>query len=133
MFWSVISDSFIKQIYECFEKRKMSFSQRQAIITLIEKKKRKRSFTSRKLASNLPGKRTQIHIKCLKQFPQDLISFTIQPGYVIKDRSIGKTVCSIFDITDFTIKENIPDSLISINYKKAFDCVECGLQLPKGV
>ena len=37
-----------------------------------------------------------------------------QPGYVIRDRSIEKTVCSIFDITDFTIKENIPSSLIYI-------------------
>ena len=56
-----------------------------------------------------------------------------QPGYVIRDCSIRETVCSIFDITDFTIKENIPGSLIYINYKKAFDCVECGLQLPEGV
>ena len=37
-----------------------------------------------------------------------------QPGYVIRNCSIGKTVCSIFDKTDFTIKENIPGSLIYI-------------------
>ena len=56
-----------------------------------------------------------------------------QSGHVIRDRSIGKTVFSIFGITDFSIKENIPGLLININYQKAFGSVECGLQLPKGV
>ena len=44
-FWSVISDSFISCVNERFEKGEMSSSQKQAVITLIEKK-RKRSFTS---------------------------------------------------------------------------------------
>ena len=38
-FWSLISDPFINSINECFEKGEMSVSQKQAVITLIEKKK----------------------------------------------------------------------------------------------
>ena len=42
-FWSLISDPFINSINECFEKGEMSVSQKQAVITLIEKKGKDRS------------------------------------------------------------------------------------------
>ena len=40
-----------------------------------------------------------------------------QSGYV-KDRYIGETVRSIFDIMDFTDRENIPGLLIFIDFQK---------------
>ena len=46
-----------------------------------------------------------------------------QSGYV-SDRYIGQTVPSIFDIMDFTEKENIPGLLIFIEFQKAFDTLE---------
>ena len=46
-----------------------------------------------------------------------------QTGF-IKDRYIGETVRSIFDIMDFTVDENIPGLLIFINFQKAFDSLE---------
>ena len=46
-----------------------------------------------------------------------------QTGYV-KDRYIGETVRSIFDILEFTDTKNIPGILIFIDFKKAFDIVE---------
>ena len=46
-----------------------------------------------------------------------------QSGFV-KDRDIGETVRSIFDLMDFTLKENIPGMLIFIDFHKAFDSVE---------
>ena len=54
-FLLVLKDSFIKCVNECFEKGEMSNSQKQAVITLIEKK-RERSFASRKLAPYLSCK-----------------------------------------------------------------------------
>lgn len=36
--WPLISEPFIKCVNECFEKGEMSCSQKQAVITLIEKK-----------------------------------------------------------------------------------------------
>ena len=53
-FWAVLKDSFIKCVNGCFEKGEMSNSQKQAVITLIEK--RERSFASRKLAPYLSCK-----------------------------------------------------------------------------
>ena len=43
-FWSLISDPFIRCANECFEKGEMSSSQKQAVISLIEKKGKDRSF-----------------------------------------------------------------------------------------
>ena len=43
-FWHLISEPFTKCANECFEKGEMSQSQKQAVITLIEKKGKDRSF-----------------------------------------------------------------------------------------
>lgn len=51
-----------------------------------------------------------------------------QTGF-IKDRFIGETVRSIFDIMDFTVDENIPGLLIFIDFQKAFDSLEWDFQL----
>ena len=42
----------------------------------------------------------------------------------MEDRYIGETVRSIFDIMDFTVKENIPGLLIFVDFQKAFDSLE---------
>ena len=41
----------------------------------------------------------------------------------MEDRYIGETVRSIFDIMDFTVKENIPGLLIFVDFQKAFDAL----------
>ena len=46
-----------------------------------------------------------------------------QTGYV-KDRYIGETVRSVFDVMDSTLKENVPGLLIFIDFQKAFSCLE---------
>jgi len=46
-----------------------------------------------------------------------------QTGH-IKDRFIGETIRSIYDIMDWTVKENIPGLMIFIDFQKAFDSIE---------
>ena len=46
-----------------------------------------------------------------------------QTGF-IKDRYIGETVRSSFDIMEFTLKENIPGLMIFLDFQKAFDSVQ---------
>ena len=46
-----------------------------------------------------------------------------QTGYV-KDRYIGETVRSVFDVMDLTLKENVPGLLIFIDFQKAFYTLE---------
>ena len=46
------------------------------------------------------------------------ITYHNQIGF-IKDRYIGETVQSFFDIMDFKVEENIPGLLIFIDFQKA--------------
>ena len=46
-----------------------------------------------------------------------------QTGYV-KDRFIGETIRSIYDIMDYAVAESIPGLLIFIDFEKAFNSVE---------
>ena len=51
-----------------------------------------------------------------------------QTGF-IKDRCIGETVRSLFDIMDFKVEENVPGLLIFIDFQKAFDSLEWNFPL----
>ena len=58
----------------------------------------------------------------IKNVPPNIIHHN-QTGF-IEDRYIGETVRSIFDIMDFTAKQDIPGLLIFIDFRKAFDSLE---------
>ena len=125
-FWSLISEPFIRCANECFEKGDLSSSQKQAVITLIEKKGKDRSFLENWRPISLVNVDAKIISKVLatriKNVLPDIIHHN-QSGFV-KDRYIGETVRSIFDLMDFTHKENIPGLMIFIDFHKAFDSVE---------
>ena len=124
--WAALKDSFIKCVNECFEKGEMSNSQKQAVITLIEKKGKDRSLLENWRPISLVNVDTKIMTKAIawriKTVLPDIIHQN-QTGYV-KDRFIGETIRSIYDIMDFTATENIPGLMIFIDFQKAFDSVE---------
>ena len=125
-FWSLISDPFINSINECFEKGEMSVSQKQAVITLIEKKGKDRSSLENWRPISLLNVDTKIMTKVLAERIKEVLPSIIhynQTGY-IKDRFIGETVRSSFDIMDFTLDGNIPGLKIFIDFHKAFDSLE---------
>ena len=103
----------------------MSYTQKQAIITLIEKKNRKdRSFVDNWRPISLVNVETKIISKVIASRIKSVLPNIIhhnQTGYV-KDRFIGETIRSIFDIMDYTVEKNIPGLLIFIH----FDSVEWG-------
>ena len=51
LFWPLISEPFLKCVNEYFENKELSSSQKQAVITLIEKKRQRSNFV-RKLEAN---------------------------------------------------------------------------------
>ena len=124
--WSLVSESFIRCANEYFEKGEKSSSQKQAVITLIEKKGKDRSFLENWRPISLVNVDAKIMSKVLatsiKNVLPDIIHHN-QSGFV-KDRYMGETVRSIFDLMDFTLNENIPGLMIFIDFHKAFDSVE---------
>ena len=123
---SLVIEPSIRCANECFEKGEMSSSQKQAVTTLIEKKGKDRSLLERVRPISLVNVDAKIMCKVLATKIRNVLPDIIhhnQSGFV-KDRYIGETVRSIFDIMDFTLKENIPGLMISIDFHKAFDSVE---------
>ena len=124
--WNLISQPFLESVNESFEKGEMSNSQKQAVITLIEKKGKDRCLIENWRPISLLNVDAKILSKVIatriKKVLLDIIHHN-QSGYV-SDRYIGETVRSIFDIMDFTDKENIPGLLIFIDFQKAFDTLE---------
>ena len=93
-FWSLISEPFIRCANECFERGEMSSSQKQAVITLIEKKGKDRSFLENWRPISLVNVDAKIMSKGLttriKNVLPDIIHHN-QSGFV-KDCYIGETV-----------------------------------------
>ena len=104
----------------------MSCSQKQALLTLIEKKGKDRSFLENWRPISLVNVDAKIMSKVIVTRIKSVLPSIIhhnQTGF-IKDHYIGETVRSIFDIMDFTVDENIPGLQIFIDFQKAFDSLE---------
>ena len=104
----------------------MSRSQKQAVITLIEKKGKDRLLRENWRPISLVNVDAKIMSKVIATRIKNVlpnITHHNQTGYV-KDRYIGETVRSVFNVMDFTLKENVPGLLIFIDFQKAFDSLE---------
>ena len=102
----------------------MSSSQKQAVITLIEKKGKDRTFLENWRPISLVNVDEKIMSKVIASRIKNVLPGIIhQTGYV-KDRFIGETIRSIYDVMDYTVEENIPGLRIFIDFEKAFDSVE---------
>ena len=104
----------------------MSLSQKLAVITVIEKKGKDRSLLGNWRPISLVNVDAKIISKVLATKIKNVLPSIIhhnQSGFV-KDRFIGETVRSIFEIMAFFLKENIPGLTIFIDFHKAFYSLE---------
>ena len=126
IFWPLIGEFLIASFNEAFDNKEMSSSQKQALITLIEKKGKDRNYLENwrpislinvdaKIASKV------IAARIIKVLPE--IIHTNQTGYV-KDRFIGEAARSIIDVMEYTKQQNIPGILLFIDFEKAFDSID---------
>ena len=104
----------------------MSSSQRQAVITLIEKEGKDRCKLKNWRPISLLNVDYKIVSKVLAMRMEKIIHKLIntdQSGFV-KGRFIGESVRNIQDILDFTKQRNIPGLLLFLDFEKAFDSVQ---------
>ena len=94
----------------------------EAVITLFEKRGKDRALLENWRPISLVNVDTRIISKVIatrvKKVLPSIIHYN-QTGYV-KDHFIGEAIRSVFDIMDFTAKENIPGLLLFIDFQKAF-------------
>ena len=124
--WDNLADQLVEVINYSFQLEEVTISQRQAIITLIDKKGQDRTYVENwrpislvnfhaKIASKIIANR----IKCCLP---DIIHYN-QSGF-LKDRFIGETARSILDIIDYIERSKLPGILMFIDFEKAFDSIE---------
>ena len=109
-----------------FDSGRLSISQRQAIITLIDKKDKDRSLLGNWRPISLLNMDVKLLSKALAYRIKKILPKLIhsnQSGYV-EGRFIGETIRTIDDIMEFTKCEGIGGVLAFLNFEKAFDSVE---------
>lgn len=112
---------------ESFAKGEMSSSQRQAVITLIEKKDQDRwDLKNWRPISllNVDAKiATKVIAERMKRLLPELIHHDNQSGYN-PGRWIGENISSILDIMQYTQAKKFPGILLFTDVEKAFDSLE---------
>ena len=122
-FWPLIRKYLVDSINYSYEFGELSNSQKQAIITLIEKKgKDKRMIKNWRPISliNVDAKIiSKVLVKRLEKVLPTIIHFN-QNAFV-KGRSIFDAVRTIDDMVDYTKRNGLSGLLVAIDFEKAFD------------
>ena len=106
---------------EAYNTKEMSHSQKQAVITLIEKKGKENWRPISLINADAKIASKVIATRVIQVLPG--IIHGNQTGYV-KGRFIGEAARSIMDVMDYTKKQNIPGILLFIDFEKAFDSID---------
>ena len=123
-FWNIVGNLMVESLNYSYDHRELYKSQKQAIITLVEKKHKDRRISNWKPIS-LINVDVKIGSKAIAKRLEAVLPNIIhhnQSAYV-KDRAICDAVRSINDVLDYTKKYQIQGKLIAIDFKKAFDSV----------
>ena len=122
-FWNEIKHPFMNSIMEAREKKKLSTSQRQAVIRLMEKKERDKRFIKNWRPISILNVDYEIIAKALatmlKETLPKLISFQ-QTAYV-KNRIIGEGGRLISDTLEMSESLHLKCYIAIVDIEKAFD------------
>ena len=109
-----------------FDSGEMSNSEKQTIITLIDKKGKDRMFLENWRPISLVNVDSKLASKVIANRIKTVLPQIIhhnQSGF-IKGRFIGEVARSILDIIDYTESLKLPGILLFIDFEKAFDSIE---------
>ena len=124
-FWDILKQPLVESFNYSYIKSEMSISQRQALITLIDKKGKDRLYIKNWRPISLLNNDYKIASKAiafrLKNVLQHLIH-SDQSGFVNK-RNISFALRTVLDIMENTEKNNKNGILLLVDFEKAFDTV----------
>ncbi len=122
-FWQEVGQTMIDSFNHSFHKGSLTTSQRQAVITLIDKPGKDRILLDNWRPISLLNVDYKILTKCLTIRMQNVVSKLVhksQSGF-IKDRSIFDCLRTILDIVDERDRSQADGLLLAIDFEKAFD------------
>ena len=126
-FFNVIGSDLVESFNYAHEKGQLSISQKRGIITLIPKQDSDLLDLQNWRPITLLNTDYKIAAKALARRIEKVLPGIInsdQTGF-IKGRYIGENIRLISDIMDYTKSENLPGILLSLDFTKAFDTLEC--------
>ena len=125
-FWEDLGSLLVDTLNYAFQYRKLSTSQRQAVITLMEKKGRDKRLIKNWRPISLINVDTKIASKSLairiKEFLPQLVDCD-QMAYV-KGRNIGESIRLGDDLLEYADIENLDGLIFAADIEKAFDSIE---------
>ena len=124
-FWPLIGKHLVECVNYSFEFGELSNSQKQAIITLIEKKGKDKRLIKNWRPISLINVDTKIISKVLANRLEKVLPNLIHSNQnaFVKGRSIFDAVRSIDDIVDYSKGNGWAGILVAIDFEKAFDTV----------
>ena len=124
-FWDIWGVHLVNSYNFSYENGLLSTSQRQAIITLIDKKGKDRLYVKNWRPISLLNVDYKVLSKCLAERLKPLLPKLIhhnQTGFV-KDRNISEGLRTILDIIEDTKQKDMHGLLMTIDFEKAFDSI----------
>jgi len=124
-FWDLLGPSLLDCYSTSYALEELSVSQRQAVITLLEKKNKDRLLLKNWRPISLLNVDYKIISKVIATRIKSVLPNLIHPdqsGYV-DGRNIGETIRAIDDIIHYADMENIPGLLLFLDFEKAFDSI----------
>ena len=123
-FWPVLGGSLVDTLNDAFERGELSASQKQGVITLIEKEGKDAMYIKNYRPITLLNVDYKILSKVLANRIKEVLSQIIhsdQVGY-IKERNIGEAVRLIDDMFFHSLNQT-NGFLVAVDFEKAFDSV----------
>ena len=125
-FWSLISTPLIQCFNYSYDHGELSHSQKQAIISLLEKEGKDRQYIKNWRPISLLNVDYKILTKTLSNRVKSVLPYIIninQTGYV-EGRKLCYSVRLVQDIMEYTKIKNNSGILLQIDFEKAFDSIE---------
>ena len=124
-FWGLLGQLLVDSLNYSYDHGELSNSQKEAIITLIEKKDKDKRDLSNWRPISLINVDVKIGSKAIAKRLENVLPNIIhfnQSAYV-KGRTIFDAVRTIEDVMEFSKRHSIDGRMVCIDFKKAFDTV----------
>ena len=125
-FWNVIKDALFKSYTESIKIGKLSTSQRQNIISLLEKTGKDKTLIKNWRPISLINFDTKLLSKTYAERLKNVMPTLVHPNQVayVKDRFIGEGIRTIDESMHYTRRKNIEAYAIAVDFEKAFDSID---------
>ena len=125
-FWSTIQDKLFESYLESIRTGKLSTSQRQNIIILLEKAGKDKTLIKNWRPISLINFDTKLLSKTYAERLKLVMPSLVHPNQVayVKNRFIGEGLRTIDETMEYTRRKNIEAYAVAVDFEKAFDSID---------